>query len=99
MTAHQDARPDNLFGVCNALGEDFGFNPLWLRLSLAVVFLFAPVAVTAGYFAVGAAVWVARRLFPNPHRAPRQPTRPWIVPATPAAAANEPAALELSRAA
>jgi phage shock protein C len=87
-----DQPKDNLFGVCNALGEDFGFNPLWLRLALAVAFLAAPVAVTIGYFAVGGAVLASRFLFPDPNRAPRPASRPWIVPqdSNPAAsAANE----------
>lgn len=100
MTNQEFAAPkDNLFGVCNALGEDFGFNPLWLRLALAVVFLFAPVSVAAGYFAVGAAVFAARRLFPKPDRAPRQPSRPWIVPAAASPAAIEAQPMPLARAA
>lgn len=57
---------DNLFGICNALGEDFGFNPLWLRIVLAASFIFAPVQIISGYFAVGAAVLVSRLLFPKP---------------------------------
>lgn len=93
-TAHETPQPnvasDNLFGVCNALGEDFGFNPLWLRLALAVVFLFAPVGVAVGYFAVGGAVLLARWMFPDLNRKPRAAGRPWVVP-TPPAPANEPA--------
>ena len=27
---------DTLFGVCEALGQDFGFNPIYLRVTLAV---------------------------------------------------------------
>ncbi len=65
-TPHQD----NLFGVCNALGEDFGFNPLWLRLALAVAFLFRPEIVVAGYFAVGAVVLATRLAFPDRKTAP-----------------------------
>src|SRR3546814_1112596 len=25
-------RRDTFFGICEAVGQDFGFNPLWLRL-------------------------------------------------------------------
>jgi phage shock protein C len=56
---------DNLFGVCAALGEDFGFNPIWLRLALGVGLLFAFEAVIAGYFVMGAIVLISRLLVPN----------------------------------
>jgi len=56
---------DNLFGVCAALGEDFGFNPLWLRLALGFGLLWNMEIVIAGYFAIGAAILVSRLLFPN----------------------------------
>ena len=38
------APKDNLLGICNALGSDFGFNPLWLRLALGLVVLAARLA-------------------------------------------------------
>ncbi|UVO49070.1 PspC domain-containing protein [Sphingomonas sp. SUN019] len=56
---------DNLFGVCAALGEDFGFNPIWLRLALGVGLLFAFEAVIAGYFVMGAIVLVSRLIVPT----------------------------------
>lgn len=59
-------RSDTLLGVCEALGEDFGFNADWLRLVLAVLLLVNPVAVIAGYCAVGALVALSRWLAPNP---------------------------------
>ena len=59
---------DNLFGICNAVGEDLGFNPLWLRLVFASTFIFDPVVVIASYFALGAFILVARLVFP---RAPK----------------------------
>ena len=27
-------RNDTILGVCEAIGQDFGFNPLWLRLGV-----------------------------------------------------------------
>lgn len=99
MTVPTDAPKDNLFGVCNALGEDFGFNPLWLRLALAVAFLFAPVGVAVGYFAIGGAVLAARWMFPDPNRKPREPARPWLVPASPASAAGPAEEVEYAKAA
>lgn len=60
---------DNLFGVCAALGEDFGFNPLWLRLGFAVALLFSLEKVLIAYVALGLLVLVSRLLFPNRSRA------------------------------
>lgn len=73
MTEQQPARAivqpkDNLVGVCNALGEDFGFNPLWLRLTLGSLFLFVPVGVVLVYVALGIAVLVSRLVLPTPKR-------------------------------
>lgn len=56
---------DNLFGVCAALGEDFGFNPMWLRLAFAVALLFSLETVLMTYAALGMLVLVSRLLFPN----------------------------------
>lgn len=57
-------RDDTLLGVCQALGEDFGFNPVYLRIALGVSLIVAPVAVVAGYLAaavlLGSVHWVAR---------------------------------------
>lgn len=60
------ARDHTLFGVCEALGEDFGFNPMFLRIPFAVLLLWNPTAVISAYFALGALVLVTRWLAPNP---------------------------------
>jgi phage shock protein C len=60
------ARNDTLFGVCEGLGEDFGFNPLFLRIGLAVGLLWNPIFVIGGYAAAGVAVALSRWLVPNP---------------------------------
>lgn len=57
--------PQNLFGICARVGEDFGFNPLWLRLAFAGSLILNPVAVIGAYFALGAVVLTSRLLFPN----------------------------------
>lgn len=68
-TINAPAAPrDNLFGVCAALGEDFGFNPLWLRLGFAVALLFSLEKVLLTYAALGVLVLVSRLLFPNRRR-------------------------------
>jgi len=60
------ARPDTFFGVCEGLGEDFGFNAQWLRLGLAVMLFWSPAAVFGFYAVAGLLVFASRRLFPNP---------------------------------
>lgn len=62
------AAPQNLFGICHRVGEDFGFNPLWLRLAFASALILNPVAVIASYFVLGAIVLSSRLLFPNRKR-------------------------------
>jgi len=60
------ARDDTLFGVCQALGEDFGINPFILRVGFAVLLLWNPVAVIGAYAAAGAVVALSRLLSPDP---------------------------------
>lgn len=62
---------DNLLGICNALGEDFGFNPLWLRLALGAAFVIQPIGVVVGYLALGLVVLVSRLAFPNVRASPK----------------------------
>jgi phage shock protein C len=59
-------RDDTLLGVCEALGEDLHFNPLWLRIALAGLLLWNPVAVVSFYLAAGILVAVSRWLYPRP---------------------------------
>lgn len=66
---HDDA-PDKLFGVCQAVGEDLGFNPFYLRVALIVMLVFSPIAVVATYVSLAAVVLLSRILFPNPVAAP-----------------------------
>jgi phage shock protein C len=60
------ARDHTLFGVCEALGEDFGFNPIFLRVPLAVCLLLNPLAVFATYAGLGLLVALSRFAAPNP---------------------------------
>jgi phage shock protein C len=71
------ARHDTFFGVCEALGQDFGFNANWLRLAVAVGLLVAPIIATAAYLGLGLVVLVSRLLFPS------RPTAPVIAPVQP----------------
>ena len=63
------ARDDTMLGVCEALGEDLGINPMWLRLPLPLLLFIHPVATIVGYLAAGLIVLASRLLFPNPEPA------------------------------
>lgn len=69
-------RSDTILGVCEALGQDFGFNPNYLRVALASLLLWNPWAVVGIYLTLGVAVALSR----------------WIYPRTVATAAPQPAA-------
>jgi phage shock protein C len=59
-------RSHTILGVCEAIGEDFGFNPVFLRVPFAAVVLYSiPLAIGA-YLALGALVLLSRLLFPKP---------------------------------
>lgn len=84
-------RRDTFFGICEAVGEDFGFNPLWLRLAFIAPLFFFPVQTFAAYFALGFIVLASRLLFPSkPSVAIEQPA---LVSAEPAAEKPEELAL------
>ena len=79
-------RRDTFFGICEAVGQDFGFNPLWLRLVFVAPLFFFPVETFIGYFALGAIVLASRLLFPNKAAAAGQLA---LTAAEPAAAKEE----------
>lgn len=83
---------DNLFGICNAVGEDLGFNPLWLRLVFASTFIFDPAVVIASYFALGAFILAARLIFPRPRKTRESAEVVALPPAAPTAVEEEPVA-------
>jgi phage shock protein PspC (stress-responsive transcriptional regulator) len=62
------ARDHTILGVCEALGEDLGFNPVLLRVPLAVCLLLNPWAVVATYIGLGVVVAFTRLVAPNPRR-------------------------------
>jgi phage shock protein PspC (stress-responsive transcriptional regulator) len=55
-----------LFGVCEALGEDLGFNPNILRIAFAIPVIWYPVPALTAYLGLGALVLLSRLLWPNP---------------------------------
>lgn len=62
-------RDDTFFGVCEAIGQDFGFNPNWLRAGFGAALIWSPVASIAVYVAVGALIAVSRLLVREPRAA------------------------------
>ena len=57
-------RSHTILGVCEAIGEDFGFNPTLLRVPLAAVVLWSPMWAIAAYLGLGAIVFASRLLAP-----------------------------------
>lgn len=63
------ARDHTILGVCEALGEDLGFNPVLLRIAFAVGLFFSPLGAPALYAGLGALVAFTRLVAPNPRPA------------------------------
>lgn len=58
-------RSHTILGVCEAVGEDFGFNPIFLRIPFAASVIWNPMIAFGAYFALGALVFASRLLFPK----------------------------------
>jgi phage shock protein C len=58
-------RNDTILGVCEAIGQDFGFNPLWLRLAFVLPVFISPMYAIGAYLALGAVVAATRYFAPN----------------------------------
>lgn len=63
-------RPHTILGVCEALGDDFAFNPLYLRIAFAAGLFFSATWVIAAYLGLGAIVAVSRWVSPVPNITP-----------------------------
>jgi phage shock protein PspC (stress-responsive transcriptional regulator) len=61
-------RSHTILGVCEAIGEDFGFNPNFIRIPLAASVLYSPMWAAVGYLALGLVVLASRLIFPTPKR-------------------------------
>jgi phage shock protein C len=58
-------RSYTLLGVCEAIGEDFGFNANYLRVPLGAVVVLNIWAAVGAYLALGLVVLASRLLFPR----------------------------------
>jgi phage shock protein PspC (stress-responsive transcriptional regulator) len=58
-------RSHTILGACEAIGEDFGFNPIFLRAPFAASVLYSPTLAIGAYLALGLIVLASRLLFPK----------------------------------
>lgn len=75
-------RAHTILGVCEAVGEDFGINPTWLRVPFAASVLISPTYAILAYLALGVAVLASRLIFPRARANADQPGN--VVVAAPA---------------
>lgn len=89
-------RDDTFLGICQAIGEDFGFNPVFLRIAFALPVMFFPAATLAAYLGLGVIVLLSRILAPRPKRKAAAAVE--TVEATPTARVEAPASALLAEA-
>src|SRR3954447_10980828 len=58
-------RNHTILGICEGIGEDFGFNPIFLRIPLAAMVIVNATWAFGAYFGLGAIVLASRLLFPD----------------------------------
>ena len=58
-------RSHTILGVCEGIGEDFGFNPFFLRLAMLGGMFFSLPGMVVAYAALGVTVALSRWLFPR----------------------------------
>jgi phage shock protein C len=58
-------RSHTILGACEAIGEDFGFNPVLLRIPLAATVLWSPLWAIVAYFVLAGIVLASRLVFPK----------------------------------
>jgi len=84
------ARSDTLLGVCEAIGGDLGFNPLWLRAGFACMVFFNFALAIGVYLGLGVIVAAIRWFHPAPRKPMPQPAaEPAQAIAAPADAGND----------
>jgi phage shock protein PspC (stress-responsive transcriptional regulator) len=80
-------RSDTLLGVCEAIGQDLGFHPNWLRVPFAALILWNPPVIIGSYLALGCVVAATRFAFPD--RRPQSVQAQLAAPAVVQAAEEE----------
>ena len=74
-------RSHTILGVCEAIGEDFGFNPVLLRIPFAASVIYSPLLSIGTYLALGLVVLASRWFFPKVTPASEQPASEQAAPA------------------
>ena len=67
------ARDDTFFGVCQAIGDDFGFHANWLRVGFALALFWNPLGAAGVYAALAVLVALTRLLVREPRVALPEP--------------------------
>jgi phage shock protein PspC (stress-responsive transcriptional regulator) len=62
-------RRDTFLGVFEAIGQDLGINPNWLRIPFAALILWNPEVIIGLYLALGIVVAATRWFFPAERKA------------------------------
>ena len=62
-------QPERLFGICKAVGDHMGFNPIFLRIGLIGLLFFGPALMIGAYVGLGLIVGVSHLVFPKPQDA------------------------------
>ena len=71
-------RPDTMFGICQSIADDFGFNPLYLRVLFAFGLFVSLKWSVLAYLGLGVLVLASRLLFRGPRVA--KPTMATVTP-------------------
>ena len=58
-------RNDTMLGVCESIGQDFGFHPNWLRIALGSIVLWNPWAAFGIYLGLGVIVGLSHLIAPQ----------------------------------
>lgn len=85
-------RNDTFLGICEAIGQDFGFHANWLRILFAVSLYWFPAQVVAAYLGLGLIVLASRLAAPDR----RTPAAEAAAPPAGAVADSEAEALPLA---
>ena len=72
-------RNDTFLGVCEGIGQDFGFHANWLRIAFAAGFYFNPTIVIGTYLGLGLLVAASRFAFPDCRSAATATGEPHLV--------------------
>ena len=58
-------RPETIFGVCEALGDDFGISGNWFRAAVFPLLVWQPLWTVVGYLVLAGIVLASRLIFPD----------------------------------